>query len=191
MNDHGKVLGGNSILTGFLVLVFGLSILFTQINGKNADPHDFPGHSMDGIPAEVDQIGFEFEPWQSDFGRFRQGMELLNRVPPDHAAALACFEENIRNASLAADIDYSHAWAMICLARLERWDDALNHYQILAERFPGTVEGGASGAARIWEPRLSEVRGIVASSPDPAAVRCLAAMLALDAVPLASGASTD
>lgn len=102
-----------------------------------------------------------FESWQHDSERFRMGINLVLATEPKYLEALAFFEENIQLSSNTSDIDYDYYWASFCLAKLGRYEECLENYTALRKGFSGRVIGGASGALRIWDNKLDDLKTLI------------------------------
>jgi hypothetical protein len=109
--------------------------------------------------------------------RFREAYELIYSNP---AKALEKLEENIRETPNATDIDYDLGWAMVCCARLGKYNKAYEYYATLRRSHYGWLTEGAGGATRNWDSKHAEVRSILKDSGDAKALALYESMLAID-----------
>ena len=131
--------------------------------------------------SESQSASLYFEPWQSNFDTFNAGYKLMNASEPKYQEAVDCFEKNIQSFPKAIDLDYSICWAGFCLAKLGKFEESIKYYQLMRENFYGIQTGAASGAQRLWETRLQEIRTMVETSSAPKAIDILQRMKKIDA----------
>jgi len=151
---------------------------FEQISSFSIDLKDFNG-KLPKFPA-TSPCQIYFEPWQIDFDTFQEAQKSLNSTPPDFEAAIRRFDELISKFPDARDLDYAYGWKTYCLAKLGKFKEALASYKIIREKFYGYVLGGASGALRLWDDKLGEVKSIIRSASSPEALETVAEMEKLD-----------
>ncbi len=164
INSSNTIMKINRIFSLFLFFIFGvlvypLSGSEIQIKKENRPPAEQPKF-VNG--NQIVKIGFD--PWQIDFLAFRRGMGLLQASSPDYLQAISSFEEIIKKNPDAKDIDYPMGWALFCEAKAGKLKEALLRYRVFREKYHGWQEGGASGAVRLWDTKLDEIKEIVKSS---------------------------
>jgi tetratricopeptide (TPR) repeat protein len=131
-------------------------------------------------PEEQLKATLFFESWQHDQETVRHGIALATASEPKYLEALELFRKNLQTFPKASDLDYDYFWAMYCLARLKRYNECLDYYDIMRRNFSGKVIGGASGALRIWDNKLNELKGLLLEENSSEAIDIVAKMKQLD-----------
>jgi len=105
---------------------------------------------------------------------------LIHQDSPDYESALARLEANIEETPNASDADYDYGWAMVCCAKLGKYEETYLYYEFLRKHCYGWLTKGAGGANRNWESRCRQVRELFASQKDAAARAVATRMAELD-----------
>ena len=103
-----------------------------------------------------------------DQDRFYRAWELIHQNPPDYRQALELLQQNLRETPHATNIDYEHAWAMICCVHLGQFQRACLHYMIIRTHFRGNVTS-VGGPRRNWDKLIAETKRVISESDDPEA----------------------
>jgi tetratricopeptide (TPR) repeat protein len=165
---------------GFAVLPGGAGCAATSPSGQPAEVE--VASSPESPSKKSAELDVPQPQWkgQADRERFKKAHSLVGQKKFEEALEL--LKLNIEETPNAGDIDYSYGWACVCLAELERFDEALRYYEIMCTRFYGTIRKGAGGAVRSWDDLLDKLKDAVRESSFTDKAQILQQMEKLDKV---------